>query len=262
MPVSTAAFVGSIPALYDRHMGPMMFEPYAHELARRLPRHAVHVLELAAGTGRVTRRLLECPVAELVVTDISPPMLDEARRGLGETPRARWHIADAQQLPFQDAAFDAVVCAFGLMFVPDRPRALREVRRVLRPGGTLLATTWDTLERNPASGALHQLALQALPAELPAAMAIPFSVGAAELGGLARDFSEVAVETVERIGEAESAAHLATGFVRGNPLWNQLVERGFDADAFEARVAATLSERFGDRPCRSALSAHLLTARA
>jgi ubiquinone/menaquinone biosynthesis C-methylase UbiE len=256
------AFVGSIPELYDRHMGPVLFEPYAQELARRLPAQAVRVLEVACGTGRVTRRLLERSLRELVATDLNEPMIVEARRQTTD-PRLTWQVADAQELPFPDASFDAVVCAFGLMFPPDKPRVMRELRRVLRPGGTLLATTWDSLEKNPASKALHQLALALMADNPPSFMATPFSIhDPSELRALAREFQEVEVETVVRDGVSESASHLATGFVRGNPLYNQLVERGVDAPAFEARVAAMLAEQYGDRPCRTPMSAHFLTARA
>jgi ubiquinone/menaquinone biosynthesis C-methylase UbiE len=261
--MSTAAFVGSIPELYDRHMGPVLFEPYAQELAARLPADAARVLEIAAGTGRVTRRLLERPLRELVVTDLNEPMLAEAKRRIGDDPRVTWQPADAQQLPFADGSFDAIVCSFGLMFVPDKPRALAEMRRVLRPGGTLLLTTWDSLANNPASLVLHDEARAAFPSDPPAFMAIPFSLhDPVQLHGFAVGFSEAAVETLVRTGEAASAAHLATGFVRGNPLWHQLVERGIDAAALEARVAKSIAEKFGDHPCRSPISAHLLVARA
>jgi len=265
--MSITGFVGSIPELYDRHMGPVLFEPYARDLARRLPPEATRVLEIAAGTGRVTRQLLaRLPAtAELAVTDLNEPMLDEARRRIGNDSRATWRTADAQELPFGDAAFDAVVCAFGLMFVPDKARAMREMRRVLRPGGALLLATWDSLDNNPASRVLHELALATFPADPPAFMAIPFSMADPalhrELAGAA-GFADATVETVELPGEAVSADDLATGFVRGNPLWNQLVERGVDAPAFQAQVAAALRARFGDRPCLSALSAHVLVARA
>ena len=61
------------------------------------------------------------------------------------------------------------------------------------------------------------------------------------------------------MGVAESAASMATGFVRGNPLWNQLVERNIDGAAFQARVEAALAERYGDRPCRTPMSAHFVS---
>lgn len=259
-------FVGSIPELYDRHMGPVLFEPYALDLAARLPANARNVLEVAAGTGRVTRRLLERlpPDAELVATDLNGPMLDEAQRRVGTDARVSWQTADAQALPFAAARFDAVVCQFGLMFVPDKSQALAEMRRVLRPGGTLLLNTWDLLERNTATVLLQKLAFEMFPADPPTFfMTTPFCMtDPVALGALARDagFSNVAVETVAKTGVSESAAHLATGLVRGNPLWNQLVERGIDAAAFEAAVTEALTREFGAAPCPSALSAHVLTA--
>lgn len=257
-------FVGSIPELYDRHLGPVLFDPYARDLARRLPAAVRRVLEIAAGTGRVTRQLVTrlAGDGELVATDLNEPMLAEARRHVADA-RVRWQTADAQALPLPDESFDAVACQFGLMFVPDKALALREMRRVLRPGGLALVSTWDALERNPATQVLQELAFASFPADPPRFMLTPFSMPDPEqLRQLARDagFAEARVDTVAATGEAASAAHLATGFVRGNPLWNQLVERGVDAPAFEAKVTAELVRHFGDSPCRSALSAHVLTA--
>jgi len=264
---STIRFVGPIPELYDRHLGPVLFEPYARDLATRIPSETRRLLEIAAGTGRVTRHLLGAlPAdAELVATDLNQPMLDEARRRLPADPRLRWQAADAQALPFDDGSFDVVACQFGLMFVPDKPLALREMRRVLRGGGTLLLTTWDDIARNPATTVVHELAFAELPADPPTFLRTPFSMPDPSLvKGLveAAGFATVRIDTVAQIGEATSAADLAIGLVRGNPLWNQLVERGIDADGFEVRVADALRRAFGDTPCRSALSAHVVTALA
>lgn len=262
---SEARFVGSIPEMYDRYLGPTLMEPYARELAARLPARARRVLEVAAGTGRVTRHLLAAmaPGTQLVATDLNEPMLEHARTLFGEDSRLVWKIADAQELPVSEATFDAVVCQFGIMFVPDKPRALREMKRVLRPGGTLLLDTWHDLAQNRASGMLHELALELFPDDPPLFMAVPFAMSDPEaLRTLARDagFHDVRVDTVAVTGEAESAIHLAKGFVRGNPLWNQLHERGVDAEAFEARVTGALARAFGERPCRVPLVAHVLTA--
>ena len=264
MTSSSTAFVGSIPELYDRHLGPVLFEPYAIELARRLPPGTTRVLEVAAGTGRVTRRLLSAlPAAgTLLATDLNDAMLVRAAQLITD-PRVTWRAADAQALPLPDGELDVVVCQFGLMFVPDKPRALREMRRVLRPGGRLLLATWDQLERNAASKVLHELAIAAFPGDPPLFMLTPFSLPDREaLRALVADagFANVEVETVECTGHSESAADLAIGMVRGNPLWNQIVERGIDAPAFERAVAAALAARFGEQPCRSPLSAHVVTA--
>jgi SAM-dependent methyltransferase len=257
-----ARFVGPIPALYDRHLGPVLFEPYARDLAARVPAGARDILEIAAGTGRLTRHLLAGLPAggALIATDLNEPMLAEAQLRVPADPRLRWQAADAQALPLGDATVDVVACQFGLMFVPDKPRALREIRRVLRPGGTLLLSTWDGLPRNPASALLHALACAELPADPPVFMLTPFSMpDPVALCALLVDagFSAARVDTVALVGEASSAADLAAGFVRGNPLWNQLVERGIDAAAFEARVEAALRDAYGDAPCRTPLSAHV-----
>jgi ubiquinone/menaquinone biosynthesis C-methylase UbiE len=258
-------FTGSIPELYDRHMGPVLFEPYAQDLAQRVPPSAVRVLELAAGTGRVTRHLLAALPAggQLVVTDLNPPMLDEAKKRVANDPRVTWQAADMQALPFPDGTVNAVVCQFGLMFVPDKMLALREMKRVLAAGGILLLATWNDIAENPASRLLHEYAFESFPNDPPLFMRTPFSLGSAhELERLATEagFHGIRVETVGKEGVAESAAHLATGFVRGNPLWNQLSERGMNVDAFERTVAAKLAHAFGDTPCRTPLSAHVLTA--
>lgn len=107
MSQDSIAFDGSIPALYDRHLGPLLFELYAKDIARRVagvnPRR---VLEIACGSGRVTRQQ-----------------------------------ADGMALPFDDDAFDVVVCQFGLMFFPDPSVGLREMARVSAKGGHLLLST-------------------------------------------------------------------------------------------------------------------------
>lgn len=264
MPIETR-FVGSIPELYDRHLGPCLFEPYAIDLAHRLPRSARRVLEVAAGTGRVTRHLLRVlpDDGQLIATDLNEPMLAVARKLTGDDPRVTWQTADAQALPIPDGTVDAVVCQFGLMFVPDKLAALREMKRVLGSAGILLLTVWDDVALNPASQAFQELAAALLPDNPPDFMRVPFSMpDAHELERLATEAGllGVRVETIAHIGESESAAFLATGFVRGNPFYNQLVERGLDAAAIEAQVTETLAGRYGDKPCRTPLSAHVLTA--
>src|SRR5512144_2226001 len=131
------AFSGSIPELYEDYLVPLIFEPYASDLADRVASVAPRrVLEIAAGTGVVTRHLARTlpAAATIVATDLNPPMLDmAAKRGVARA--VEWRQADAMKLPFEDATFDAVVCQFAVMFFPDRAAAFAEARRVLRPGG-------------------------------------------------------------------------------------------------------------------------------
>jgi SAM-dependent methyltransferase len=254
--------VGKVAETYERYFAPVLFEPYSRELARRIPEGATRILEIAAGTGRLTRHLLDNLPArtEVVVTDLQEPMLEVARAMIHDS-RARFQQADMLELPFIDGSFDAVFCQFGLMFAPDKQVAMREMHRVLRPGGTLVLAVWDVLANNPASELLHRMAFALMPDDPPVFMARPFSMGdPKELLALASDFASAKVDTVVLPGISESAAHFATGLVRGNPLYNQLVERKVDADAFEAQVAAALAAEYGDSPCKSQLSAHVLTA--
>src|SRR5262245_49288532 len=102
---SDSKFVGSIPEIYDRCLGPFLFEPYAQDFSRRLEAGGgSRVLELACGTGILTRAILESLPADgrLVATDLNQPMLDYARKRLGEDPRLEWKQADAMKLPFPD----------------------------------------------------------------------------------------------------------------------------------------------------------------
>jgi ubiquinone/menaquinone biosynthesis C-methylase UbiE len=139
-----AVFSGSIPSLYDKYLGPLIFEPYAQDLANRLSAlNAERVLETAAGTGIVTRALERSlsPRGSIVATDLNQPMLDHAAERIPSS-RVSWQKADAQALPFPDGAFDAVICQFGVMFFPDRQKAYREARRVLKPGGHFIFNVW------------------------------------------------------------------------------------------------------------------------
>jgi SAM-dependent methyltransferase len=135
--------------LYETHLVPLLFEPYAADLVSRLSVRAPgRVLEIAAGTGVVTRRLCSMPESvAIVATDLSQANLDEAA-AIGTQRRVEWRQADALQLPFADESFDAVVCQFGVMFFADKAKAFSEARRVLRQGGTFLFSVWDRLEEN------------------------------------------------------------------------------------------------------------------
>ena len=149
-----ANYSGTIPEYYDGCLGPAWFDAFGADLAQRLPgRWAGDVLEIACGTGLVTRRLRERIDAarRLVASDISPAMLDYARNKLIDCKGIEWREADAASLPFDAGEFSAVVCAFGVMFVPDKRAVFREVRRVLKGGGTVLFNVWDRIEENPAA---------------------------------------------------------------------------------------------------------------
>jgi len=160
-----AAFVGSVPEMYTRYMGPMFFEPYAADMASRL-RDTIsgRLLETACGTGILTRALAAALPSSVAITatDLNEPMLDFAKLQPGGE-RVQWRQTDAQNLPFPDDTFDVVVCQFGVMFFPDKPRAYREVFRVLKPGGRFLFSVWDRIETNDLGFVVHKAVMKIYP---------------------------------------------------------------------------------------------------
>jgi len=263
-----ASFVGAIPQHYDRHLGPVIFDPYARDLARRVEHRAgLRVLELACGTGILTRRLLErLPAdAHLVATDLNGAMISHARTVVPGDARVEWREADAQALPLPDGSFDAVVCQFGFMFLPDRPAGLREAKRVLRPGGQFLFSVWDSLAKNPFGRIAHESITSFFPESPPNFYLTPFGwhdardVRATTAGA---GFRDVQLETVACEAQSESAHSFSTGLVHGNPVATAIRERGVDPDTVRAAVERKLAAAWGAAPCRGPMSAHVASARA
>jgi ubiquinone/menaquinone biosynthesis C-methylase UbiE len=260
-----ARFEGSIPEYYHRFLGGFFFEPYAADLARRLSvGDSANVLEVACGTGIATRHLRAAlPAgAQLVATDVNPPMIEYARGRLAGAD-IHWRTADAQALPFKDGVFDAVVCQFGWMFLQDKEAGIREARRVLRGGGTFLANVWCSLEDNPASAAAHRELAALFPDDPPMFLKTPFGFHDAQvIATMAREagFREVAVERVEILGRSPSARHVATGMTRGSPLALALEQRGADLDAVAEAIARALRDGDGAVPFAAPLSALVVTA--
>ena len=223
------SFSGSIPQMYDRYLGPVLFEPYAADLVRRVAAHgAGPVLEMACGTGIVTRQLRTqlSQGVKIIATDLSQPMLDYAQTKLSPLQNVDWKQADIAALPFPDASFATVVCQFGLMFVPDKQAAFREVRRVLSKGGVFAFNVWDKLAANPFALIQHETLAKLFP-EDPPQFLTPFSFNDHEVLRqllTTHDFNNIQIETVTLEARSESAKALATGFIQGSPLSAALQE--------------------------------------
>jgi len=263
---TSADFSGSMPEYYDRIMGPALFDPFAADLARRLAeKPAGDVLEVACGTGLVTRRLRERlhPAVRLVATDLSDAMLSYAR---GKVPgKIDWKIADAAKLPFGDAEFGAVVCAFGVMFVPDKKAAFREVRRVLKQGGALLFNVWDGVENNPHGKATAEVMEAMFPGDPEMRFSAPYAFNSQPaLGAMLAEagFGQVRMEQVPIQVGCANARDFSAGQLKGTPRGALLHKRGVDVDAVIGKAAAALARVGGEAPFRVTAQALVVEARA
>jgi ubiquinone/menaquinone biosynthesis C-methylase UbiE len=261
-------FSGSIPENYDRHMVPLIFESYARDISQRVAALAPKaVLETAAGSGVVTRALAPIlpPDARYVATDLNQPMLDYARAKQGTDSRIRWQKADAQALPFEDAAFDVVCCQFGAMFFPDRPSGYREARRVLSPGGCFVFNVWDRIEENVFADDVTNALAELFPNDPPRFLArTPHGYHDTALirSDLAKaGFSDVVIVTMEARSRAPSPRHVALAYCQGTPLRNEIEARG-DLEAATDHAASALASRHGSGEVSAKIQAHVIRARA
>ena len=247
-----AQFAGSIPAAYDRYLGPMFFQPYAEDIAARL-NVAAHgsVLELACGTGIVTRVLrdrLPAP-AHLIATDLNEPMMQIAAAKFSENDVVEWKQADATNLPFHEQSFDAVVCQFGMMFFPDKALSAREAHRVLKPGGVFLFNVWDSLKENPLGQIAHETIASFFEKDPPTFYEVPFGYhDHGEIRRLLEDasFRDVRLDVVSKRSVPTGAEDAAAGLVQGSPVAVAIADRNASlVPEIKNAVARALEKHFG-----------------
>ncbi|MER8010233.1 class I SAM-dependent methyltransferase [Streptomyces sp. NPDC094149] len=251
-----------MPEAYERHLVPVLFRPFAADLAARAAALGPGtILELAAGTGALTSALLTAvPGASMVATDLNEAMVTA---GSAREPRAHWRQADAQQLPFEDGSFDLVVCQFGVMFFPDRPAAYAEVGRVLAPQGRFVFSSWGPLASHGFDASFQTALEECLPGEAP-----PFlretphgytdpAVVASDLA--AAGLTLAGAEEITLEGVAESAASVATGFLNGTPVSAALQARP-DARTLQAAVTKKMTDRLGSGQVTAPMTATVYTA--
>jgi ubiquinone/menaquinone biosynthesis C-methylase UbiE len=266
MSATDTVFAGSIPAIYDELMVPLVFAPYARLMAERVAAYQPkRILETAAGTGVVTEQLhLALPAAEIVATDLNQPMLEQAARRIS-APNVRFQAADAQALPFPDRSFDLVVCQFGVMFFPDKVRANSEAHRVLRDGGRYLLVIWDRIEHNLATMAAGRAVAELFPMDsVRFYERVPFryhDVGQIEQDLLSAGFTDIEIETVELRSRAASARDVAIGLVQGTPVRSDIEQ--IDASMLDKATdaaAEALRQYEGPDGFDAPMSARLVTA--
>jgi SAM-dependent methyltransferase len=260
-------FSGNIPALYQQYLVPMIFEPYARDLAERvLPLRPQRLLEIAAGTGAVTRCLAKTlpQDCEIVASDISQPMLDHAA-SIDMARPVQWRQADAMQLPFAVHRFDVAVCQFGAMFFPDKAKAFAEIRRVIRPGGHFLFNVWDSIEHNEFAFTIEEAVAGLFPDDPPRFMSttphgyhdVPAITGDLLLAGYLQPPD---IATLTTYSQTASARIAATAYCQGTPLRTQIEAR--DASKLEQATdlaEAALIRRFGNGVIKGKIQARVFT---
>jgi ubiquinone/menaquinone biosynthesis C-methylase UbiE len=161
--------------VYEDFFLPALFQEWSPLVAEAAQIQNGHrVIDVACGTGALSITISNHvgPNGSVIGVDINEGMLNIAR---GKEPHIDWQKASAELLPFEDASFDCAVCQFGLMYFDNREEALREMMRVLRPGGSLAFVVWDKLENNPGFEARNQLWVQMFGDK--AGDEIPYSLG-------------------------------------------------------------------------------------
>ncbi|MEJ2140247.1 MAG: class I SAM-dependent methyltransferase [Gammaproteobacteria bacterium] len=259
-------FSGSVPETYHRYLVPLIFADYADDLAARLSVAAGgSVLETAAGTGVLSERLIRQVSGDvrLVITDVSPAMLEVAQANLPPADNASFQEANGIDLPFDDQAFDALVCQFGVMFFPDIDQGYREARRVVKQGGEFVFNVWDTLTTNEIPQLVHEVALSLDENNPPDFLKTPWSYN--DVDGIVEQlenagYSDVNVTVLTRECAATSAREIALALGKGSPLAIQLEERGLTDVAVE-KFTAALEERFGTGRITAPMQAIVFHAR-
>ncbi|MCB2112081.1 MAG: class I SAM-dependent methyltransferase [Parvularculaceae bacterium] len=269
MTYDPAKFIGDIPANYDRGLGPVLFADYAADLARRAAAlKPLRVLELAAGTGIVTRKLRDALAegAELVATDLNPPMIEIARAKFDNGENIEFADADAMALNYADNSFDLIVCQFGVMFFPDKAAAFREARRVLKPGGAYLFNVWSGNAENPFSQIACDCCAAFFPEDPPQFYRVPFAYG--DRSKILKDlgsggFSDSACEIAPRRARVEDWASFARGAVFGNALIDEIRARGgVDPEEFRKALEEAFGRAFGAAPTTMPIEAKIFLSRA
>jgi ubiquinone/menaquinone biosynthesis C-methylase UbiE len=263
---------GNAAETYERALVPAVFAPWApHVVALADPQTGERVLDIACGTGLIARLAAERVGRTGNVTglDLNPGMLSFAASITSPDPATSapimWREASATNMPLPDAAFDVVYCQLGLQFFPDRPAAMREMYRVLVPGGRLGLMVWQGIQYSPGFGALAAALARHVSTEAAGIMRAPFGLAEAEqLRALvaAEGFRDIAIQSVAGTVRFPSISRFVQDYVRGSPLSGHVAKVSDDARAaLVSEVGDELTPYVAGDALTFPIKAHLASAR-
>jgi len=237
---------------YDLYLGPVLFEPYGRFLASQIEDNDLtKVVELACGTGRVTRHISEVmPVdTEFWATDISDDMLGIAKRHLVNY-NINYRTEDIQNLSFSDNSFDLAICQFGVMFLPDKQKGFNEIARILKPGGRLMCFTWDSAFHNPIFNLLiNELMLPYFTDEDTTRLFVPFSLyDKQQLAEWLTNagFSTVKTEVIALNSDPATSDQIVEGFYLYHPLGKAIKDKAPEAyETVQQKFRQEIEKRYG-----------------
>lgn len=249
----------SIPEVYEKYLGPYLYEPYSLYITKRIQGNPQQVLEIGVGSGRLTNHISKklTQTAKIIGVDINPNMLEIAKQKV-KAPNVEFVKADAQKLPFPDNSFDFVICQFGFMFLSDKQKGFNEAWRVLKPGGQFIFLTWDKAENNVTLHISQQTILQLLKTPPPPYFGKAYSAmnNPDDLRQYTKTagFENASIEKVILKGNCPSAMDAAIGFVEGNSIVKEILKEGPE---LLQTIKDTIVSRINEQVCKDPICSEL-----
>ena len=264
MAENSIQFTASIAENYEKYMAPVFFISASKDIVTHIPGDPKKILEIAAGTGQVTRLLAEkYPNAEIFATDLNPGMLDLAKN-IVNAKNITWEAVNAEEIPYGNDEFDAYICQFGIMFFPDKQKALGEAFRVLKPGGSITFNTWDKLENISVARITDNIVKEIFPVDPPPFFHIPFSMyNTDEMKEMMQKagFKNIKIENKKIEGFSDSVENAVTALTEGNPVAMQIKERNESIlPVLKAKLGEAFRKEFGSSTFKIPLSEFIITA--
>ena len=248
---------------YEELLVPALFQEWADRLAKMDGIKASHkILDVACGTGVLARAVArQLPGSSVTGIDLNPGMLAVASK---HAPTIDWQQGSAEELPFGNESFDTVLSQFGLMLFSSPKTALMEMKRVLKPGGTLIVAVFDSIKQIPVYEKMADLFARKVDSSVGEALRFPFAMGHTDkLYSLFSEngLSDPKITTEKGVARFSSPRHMVLSDVKG---WFPFAQIQLDDQMIESIVeeAETVLEPFQsvDGEVQIDVSVHIIKA--